>query len=78
MELIEQKQNTFQVPMQQQAAFETFRKKKRKDRFDTVRMYFGQLPEVDNVPELVRLTESEYKSHVKEYNKAFREAMKGS
>lgn len=78
MGLIEQKDDTFSVPKRQRAAFDTFRKKKRKDRFGTVRMYFRQLPEVADVPEVVRLTESEYMAHVKTYNTAFREAMKGS
>lgn len=78
MGLIEQNDSTFQVPKQQHAIFDTFRKKKRKDRFDTVMMYFKQLPEVANVPEVVKLSESEYKAHVKAYKKAFREAMKSS
>ena len=78
MGLIEQKDNAFQVPQLQHAAFETFRKKKRKDRFDTVRMYFEQLEEVADIPEVFSMTESEYKAHVKEYNKAFRAAMKDS
>ena len=60
------------------SVFDTFRKKKRKDRFDTVRMYFRQLPQVADVPEVIKMSESEYDAHVKEYNKAFRGPMKGS
>jgi hypothetical protein len=78
MGLIKQKDDTFLIPKRQHAAFDTFRKKKRKDRFDTVRMYFRQLPEVAHIPEVVKLTESEYKAHLKAYHKAFREATKRS
>ena len=78
MGLIEEQDNTFRVPKRQHAAFDAFRKRKRKDRFDTVRMYFQQLPEVGVVPEGVKLTKSEYDSHVKENNKACRKAMEGN
>lgn len=78
MGLIEQTKDGFQVLKKQHAAFDSFRKKKRKDRFETVRMYFRQFPEIADIPQVVKLTESEYNAHVKAYNKAFREAMKGS
>jgi hypothetical protein len=78
MGLIEQTEDRFQVPNKQYAAFDSFRKKKRKDRFDSVRMYFRQFPEVTDTPQVVKLTESEYNAHVEAYHKAFHEAMKGS
>ena len=78
MGLVEKTQDKFQIPKRQYATFDAFRKKKRKDRFDTVRMYFRQLPTVADVPEAVNLTEQEYRVHVSGYKRAFREAMKDS
>jgi hypothetical protein len=76
MGLIEKKENRFLISKRQHAAFEAFRKRKRKDRFDAVRMYFQQLSAVADVPIMVELTDQEYKAHVNEYNRVFREAAK--
>lgn len=74
MKLIEQKGDTFSIPREQHAAFDAFRKKKRKGRFENVRLYFEQLPEVTEVPTLIRLTAEAYEGHMREYRRAFREA----
>jgi hypothetical protein len=78
MGLIEQHGYTFLVPKQQHAAFNAFRKKIRKVRFDAVMMYFRQLPEVAVIPDVVKLTEVEYDAHVKAYSKTIRKTTKRS
>lgn len=74
MGLIENQEETFRIPESRYRDFESFRKMKRKDRFETARMYFRQLPAPGRIPKKIRLTEKEYDAHYKAYQKSFWEA----
>lgn len=67
MKLIERQGDGFFITKPRYLEFAALRKKKRKDRFDTVHAFFDQLHYVDKVPEVIRLTETEYKIHLKAY-----------
>ena len=60
MHLIEKQDDKFLVPLSRCLEFDAFRKKKRKDKFKTVRLYFKQLPTVMEIPEVVSLSEEQY------------------
>lgn len=60
MSLIEKQEDRFLVPLSQCRKFDAYRKKKRKNKFETVMMYFKQLPTVAEVPKVVSLSEEEY------------------
>lgn len=49
------------------AAFEAFREKKRKDKFETVRMFFEDLDRPEDVAEVVVLEDSAYRACLKAY-----------
>lgn len=72
--LIEKKDDKFLIPNRQYNKFSVFHKKKRKNKFDTARMYFQHLPKVADIPKAVELTEQAYKTCVKEYSGAFEKA----
>lgn len=76
--LIERHNDNFSIPKPQYRAFDEFKKKKRKNKFDLARMYFGQLPVVAEVPRVIELTEAEHEEHIKAYRKDFAEALKRS
>ncbi len=71
MGLIKRHDNAFFVSPSHGRAFDAFRKKKRKRKFVTVRMYFEQLPPLADVPRTIRLTEAQYKAHIQAYRRAF-------
>ncbi len=73
--LIEKRDDKFLVPASQCREFDAFRKKKRKDKNNTVMMYFKQLPSIAEIPKVISLTEEQYKVHVKENSMAFDKAM---
>ncbi len=55
MGLIEKQDDRFLVPLSRCQEFDAFRKKKRKNKFETVKMYFRQLPDVFEIPKVVSL-----------------------
>jgi len=71
MGLIEQREDAFLVAESHGRAFDTYRKKKRKRKFVTVRKFFQELPSVSDIPRLIRLTEAQYQNHIKTYQRAF-------
>lgn len=76
--LVEQQEDKFLIPKEQFRSFDAFKKKKRKNKFDLVTLYFSQLPAISEPATVVELTEDEYKAHYKAYTKAFEEALKRS
>ncbi|HSS64507.1 MAG TPA: hypothetical protein VLS27_08730 [Gammaproteobacteria bacterium] len=78
MGLVERRQDEFFIPEPEYRAFDVFRKKKRKNKFETVRMYFGQLPEVAGPAAAIRLSEDEYNAYVEENSRAFAQALRYS
>lgn len=78
MGLVERRQDKFFIPEPQYRAFDVFRKKKRKNKFETVRMYFGQLPDFAGSAAVIRLSEDEYNAHVDENTRAFAQALQRS
>jgi len=72
--LVEIHGDAFTVPEKRLCHFDEFRKKVRKDRFDTVRLYFAKLPAPSRVPHAVCFSDSEYKTHVRAYHSLFRNA----
>ena len=76
MGLIEQQDNKFFIPEAQYRRYDEFQKRKRKNRFDAVKMYFKQLPEVDDVPQVITFTKEQYDAHVEENSRAFAEALR--
>jgi hypothetical protein len=75
MGLIEKQEDQFLVPATQGREFDAFRKKKRKNKFNTVRIYFEQLPSVAKIPKVITLTEEQYQHHLKEKRIAFNKAV---
>ncbi len=78
MGLVEQRGGKFLIPEEQFCTFDSFKKKRRKNKFDLVTLYFRQLPAISDPATVVELTEDEYKAHYKAYAKAFEEALKRS
>lgn len=78
MGLIEKHGEKFLIPKPQMSAFEAFKNKKRKNKFDLVSLYFKQLPKVAEAALVVEFSEDEYRAHVKENARAFQEALKRS
>ncbi len=78
MGLVEQREDKFLIPKAQFRAFDIFKKRKRKNKFDLVTLYFKQLPEISKPDTIAELTEDEYKAHYRSYKKAFEEAPKKS
>ena len=76
VKLIERQDDTFLIPKPRYLEFDDFRRKKRKDRFDTVHAFFDKLIYADEAPAIIRLTESEYKIHLKEYYGIFSRTMR--
>ena len=76
LKLIDKQDEKYLVPEPRYREFDAFRKKRRKDRFDTVAMYFRNLSDVTQAPQTIKMTDKEYMAHVKEYRSTFREAMR--
>jgi hypothetical protein len=74
MGLIEKHNDTFLIPESHYHRFDAFRKKRRKDRFDVVRLYFRQFSRIHAPPKVISLTEEQYEAHIREYATAFAEA----
>ncbi len=70
---IERQEGEFQVSRTAGRAFDTFRKRRRKNKFAAAKMYFEQVPRPARVPSVVRLTEAQYAAHVQAYHQAFAE-----
>jgi hypothetical protein len=71
LELIQVKDNAYLVPRTVGMDFDTYRKKKRKGRFQIARMYFEQFDLPRRAPRTVRLTEARYASELKKYRDSF-------
>ncbi len=78
MGLIERRDDSYKIPQPQFLAFEAFKNKKRKNKFDLVTLFFNELPDIPEPPRVVVLTEDEYQAHYKAYKKAFSEALQRS
>jgi hypothetical protein len=76
MGLIEQQDNKFLIPEPQYRRYDEFQKRKRKNRFDAVKMYFKQLPGIANLSQVIAFTEEQYDAHVEENSRAFAEALR--
>ena len=72
MGLIEKRGERFLIPKAQMSAFEAFKKKRHRNKFDLVSRYFRQLPKTTDPAAVVEFTEDEYKAHVHENADAFR------
>jgi hypothetical protein len=70
---IEKQHAEFQVSRTAGRAFDAFRKRRRKNKFAVVKLYFKQVPRPASVPGAVRLTEAQYKAHIQAYHQAFAE-----
>lgn len=65
--LVEARGEEFSIPESRYHEFAAFRKKKRKDRFETVQLFFRGLLKIGRVPSVVKLSQPEYDRHLKKY-----------
>jgi len=69
LKLITMQDGKFSVPRNVGEDFDKFRKKKRKSKFKTVRMYFKQFNKPTNLPKLIELSKEIYTSELNKYRK---------
>ena len=69
LKLITLQDGKFSVPRNVGKDFDIFRKKKRKSKFTTVRMYFEQFNPPTDLPNFIELSEEIYTSELKKYRK---------
>ncbi len=72
MKLVEKHGDTYQIPAAQGHRFDAFRKQKRKSKFVTVRLFFKQFGSIPNSPQVITLSEEEYRMHLQEYRRSFK------
>jgi hypothetical protein len=68
---IETEGNTFRISEKHGREFDSLRRKRRKDRFKTVELYFRQFAELGDPPRRLSITDSEYRIHNAEYRRIF-------
>ncbi|MHC4777122.1 MAG: hypothetical protein ACYTFG_00950 [Planctomycetota bacterium] len=69
MGLVERSGENFRVSPTRGEEFDAFRKRRRKSKFETVRLYFSQLDRLPDIPETITMTREEYDGHVREYRR---------
>ena len=66
---VEEEGNTFRISEEHARQFDSFRRKRRQDRFKTVELYFRQFSDLGEPPRQFVITDSEYRIHNAEYRK---------
>lgn len=74
--LIEWDNGRYRIPGPAYSDFENFLKKRKRNKFDVVRLYFERLPGIGDVARKVQLSDDQFDAHVSEYRRMLRRASK--
>ena len=74
LDLIVMQEDKFLIPQNIGNDFDAFRKKKRKSKFKSVRMYFERFSPLPETPQLIELSQETYAVELANYEKSFDES----
>ena len=74
LELIIMQEDKFLIPRNIGNDFDSFRKKKRKSKFKSVRMYFERFNPLPAIPQVIELSQETYAAELANYEKTFDES----
>lgn len=65
----------FRIPDEKKDDFDVFLERRKRDKFETIRVYFQRLPQIINVPAELRLSDEQCEDYLAEYRSSFRKAL---